>query len=113
MNYLIGCGDCLAQEGELHEAGCDHEICPICKRQLLSCQKHTWEDFKDNEREPFFQEVSCCARCSETMPDLFMVSNEEWEKICGVTFNKEDILCSTCIEFITSKRGIKLGEKNE
>lgn len=31
------CHDCGALEGELHDFGCDCEICPFCGNQLLSC----------------------------------------------------------------------------
>jgi ribA/ribD-fused uncharacterized protein len=31
------CGDCGAKEGELHLENCDLERCPVCHRQLLSC----------------------------------------------------------------------------
>jgi len=31
------CPDCHAEEGELHIIGCDHERCPFCLGQLISC----------------------------------------------------------------------------
>jgi hypothetical protein len=31
------CGDCAAKLGEYHLGGCDWEVCPVCKGQLLSC----------------------------------------------------------------------------
>jgi len=33
----VTCGDCGAKEGELHDPGCDHECCPFCGGQLVSC----------------------------------------------------------------------------
>lgn len=33
----IRCCDCGAKIGHYHHSGCDIEICPICKGQLLSC----------------------------------------------------------------------------
>lgn len=30
------CHDCGVQEGELHQFGCDMEVCPFCGRQLIS-----------------------------------------------------------------------------
>jgi hypothetical protein len=74
------CPDCLAKEGELHKIGCDWERCPICKRQLLSCPKHNWDNLKDSEREPFFIEVFNCIRCGKIYPEMKMVSDERWKK---------------------------------
>lgn len=34
---LTYCGDCAAKLGEYHLDGCDWEVCPVCKKQLLSC----------------------------------------------------------------------------
>lgn len=31
------CGDCGAKQGEYHLPDCDLELCPICKKQKLSC----------------------------------------------------------------------------
>jgi len=31
------CHDCGVEEGQLHEWGCDVEVCPFCGRQLISC----------------------------------------------------------------------------
>ena len=31
------CGDCGAETGYYHHAGCDCERCPICGHQLISC----------------------------------------------------------------------------
>lgn len=34
---LIYCGDCTAKLVEYHLDGCDWEVCPVCKKQLLTC----------------------------------------------------------------------------
>ena len=34
---LEGCGDCAVKKGQYHHIGCDMEECPVCHRQLLSC----------------------------------------------------------------------------
>ena len=31
------CGDCGVRIGKIHHFGCDCEACPICGRQLISC----------------------------------------------------------------------------
>lgn len=31
------CHDCGVEEGQLHQHGCDMEICPFCGNQLISC----------------------------------------------------------------------------
>lgn len=31
------CSDCRVKEGDLHQFGCDQEICPFCGKQLISC----------------------------------------------------------------------------
>lgn len=100
------CGDCGCEEGELHLVGCDHEICPICKKQLLSCEKHNWSDFIDVEREPYFKDTLTCIRCGKLFPNFIMVSEEQWKKICGCTYKIEDVLCPECMQFIILKRRI-------
>lgn len=35
MNYV--CHDCAAKQGTYHHWGCDIERCPVCGRQLISC----------------------------------------------------------------------------
>ena len=103
-SYINFCGDCGVSEGELHQEGCDHEQCPYCKRQLLSCPKHDWSNIKQEDREPFFSEIFSCVRCGKIMPQMYMVSDEKWKEICGVTYNPEDILCKRCMLFIEEKR---------
>ena len=31
------CHDCGVKEGQIHEDGCDMEVCPFCGGQLLTC----------------------------------------------------------------------------
>jgi len=45
------CGDCGAKIGEQHLAGCDIERCPICGRQLLSCDCSTVYDVPDDIKD--------------------------------------------------------------
>lgn len=99
MNKTNICGDCGVNEGELHQEGCDMEHCIKCKDQKMCC-----DCGYDTEREPYFYIPLICVRCGKLWPDLFMVSNGEWNIVCGMTFNKEDILCRDCFVFIKKKR---------
>ena len=106
MNYdTFGCGDCGCEEGELHNyfPDCDHEICPLCKQQLLSCNCDKTK-ITDKIREPFFYSGFSCLRCGTFMPDLIMVSDEEWKFICGITYPLNCILCKKCMDFIKQRR---------
>lgn len=95
------CWDCGVAEGQLHQEGCDWEICPICKRQLLSCPKHNWDNLKDKEREPFlFKYHRICSRCGKLSFDLFMVSDNEWKEVIGTTYETSDVLCKECFNEI-------------
>jgi len=99
------CCDCLVEEGKLHLDDCDQEICPICKRQLLSCPKHSSKTLKKSEREPFFETaIFICERCGKPAPNMFMTSNAEWEFVCGATYPLDCVLCKKCFDFINNKR---------
>lgn len=97
------CGDCAVEEGELHEVGCDMETCPICKEQLLSCG-HDWNELTNNQREPYFYDGFSCPRCGEFMPDIKMISKEDWKFVCGITYDTDCLLCESCMKFIKEKR---------
>ena len=96
------CHDCGVKEGELHLEGCDMEHCSKCGKQTLM-----WGNCKNAKPEPYFDTTLSCARCGISNPEFNMVSNELWKYICGVTYNKEDILCPSCMNFIIKKRGVK------
>jgi hypothetical protein len=34
----VTCHDCAAAPGQLHVPGCDTEVCPACKGQLIGCE---------------------------------------------------------------------------
>lgn len=46
---ILKCNDCGADPGQLHETGCDWEICPKCGGQTLSCGCNT----EDSKRIPY------------------------------------------------------------
>lgn len=99
---IISCGDCGVFEGQIHKEGCDQEVCPKCNGQLLSCGC----SIKGEGREPFFWKGFQCARCGKNMPNLFMVSDEDWKNICGHTYELSDVLCLDCMKSIFNKRGL-------
>ena len=90
------CHDCGVKEGEIHQLGCDMEICPKCHKQLITCGCF----HKKNElpfRIPYILVPNLCALCGEQWPDLFKVPNKEWKKyVIPVLQNK--ILCRDCYE---------------
>lgn len=45
------CGDCGVGYGVQHLPGCDIERCPICGRQLISCDCGEVYDVDENARE--------------------------------------------------------------
>lgn len=48
----LKCHNCLVEHGQLHKEGCDWEICPICGRQLLTCECYK-EGLEDSKRIPY------------------------------------------------------------
>ena len=117
------CHDCGCIEGEIHELGCDMEICPFCGEQLLSCDccyeilgidcsegSYTYENGLTNEqaeqwmrkleekgRIPYIQIPVICALCGKLWPDMFMVADEEWEKYVIPQLQYEE-LCFPCFQ---------------
>lgn len=48
-NKRHSCGDCGVLEGQLHQRGCDMEICPFCLGKLITCDcayEHFYPDFE-------------------------------------------------------------------
>lgn len=50
------CGDCGVEYGMQHLPGCDVERCPICGRQLISCDCGQVYDIDDNAKQ---EDVEC------------------------------------------------------
>ena len=98
MAYGV-CGNCGVLEGEFHEEGCDQERCSKCGKQVLA-----WGRCQDAKPEPFFEWVFSCRRCGKVMPELVMVSDEEWKFICGGTYPLSCVLCKPCMDFIANER---------
>jgi hypothetical protein len=55
------CHDCDVKLGEIHLIGCDVEICPACKRQLISCEcehrYHVWDSESFQKSVPEVKEL--------------------------------------------------------
>lgn len=119
------CGDCGVLEGEFHEPGCDMEICPFCRGQLITCdcclehldldaspgtytwehgltreQSETWDRILEKRgRIRFVTPTVLCARCGQVWPDLFMV--EDWRDVIPLPY-REAVLCRRCYADVRS-----------
>lgn len=52
----LGCSDCGAERGEFHHPGCDHEECPSCGAQLLTCNCSVLGHRIEDEEKPRFDQ---------------------------------------------------------
>lgn len=94
------CHDCGVLEGELHELGCDMESCPFCGGQLISCGCiHGHEGLSAEDRIPWIQYPTICAKCGKLWPDMFNVPDEEWDRYVEPNKRRE-VLCRRCYDFI-------------
>lgn len=119
------CHDCGVKEGQIHEFGCDMERCPFCGGQLITCdcvyeklnldvsegswtykhgltneQEEKWIDILGTKgRVPYIVYPNICCRCGELWPEMFEVSNEEWEKYVEIG-ERDKMLCRNCFDEI-------------
>ena len=122
-NELINhrCHDCGIIEGQLHETGCDMEICPFCNGQLISCKcvykklniswdiekseisdemEEKWNNILNKKgRIPYIQYPNICAKCGELYSELFMVSDEEWKHYIQSDI-RDKVICKSCYNWI-------------
>jgi hypothetical protein len=122
-NHRYRCHDCGVLEGEYHEPGCDMEPCPFCLQQLISCdcvynllkidaspgtwaysngltdeQAEEWEKMLEKKGKVRFVVLpNLCARCGQTWPDFFTVS--DWHEIMPPDV-QPNILCRNCYEVV-------------
>jgi hypothetical protein len=115
------CHDCGAEEGQLHEYGCDMERCPYCLGQLITCgciyrilgidcapgtrvysegpsdeQRNLWIAVLNKKgRIPYLRIPVLCAMCGGVWPDFF--HSDDWKKF--VPPNLQDaVLCRACFK---------------
>jgi hypothetical protein len=89
------CRDCGAKECELHELGCDYERCGKCGGQYITC------DCRRKKRVPFFRLYwSCCERCGEPWPEMFIVPNQVWRHYILSLGDGDKMLCLACFKRI-------------
>jgi hypothetical protein len=51
--HVLGhCPDCGVAPGETHDRGCDVEECPVCHRQLITCDCWEYHESDDADAEP-------------------------------------------------------------
>ena len=102
MNKNIACPDCGVKEGELHLENCDIELCTKCGKQVLG-----WGRCKGAKRGRYFANAGyMCQRCGRIMFPMKMVSDKLWTDICAGSYDKTDMLCPSCMDFIIEKRGL-------
>ena len=119
------CHDCGINEGEIHQFGCDMEVCPFCGGQAIGCEcaykqlgidcspgTDVYENGLNKEQEaewliwlntkgriPYIQWPWVCARCGVLWPDMFMVPQEEWDRYIQPDM-RDCILCRSCYDEI-------------
>lgn len=107
------CHDCGVLEGEIHQWGCDMEICPRCGHQLIKCScpvvYKEWLENNSEERIPWIRLSNLCSICGRQWPRMFMVSKEEWERIVPKNL-QGTLICSDCYKWLKWLKGEKLGE---
>jgi hypothetical protein len=101
---MLKCHDCGAQEGMVHEQGCDMERCPRCNMQAITCYKHCVypsgkfrQSFLEGERVPYLTVPNMCRMCGEAWPQGFAVDDDEWDKYV-VPDLRYEILCHPCYD---------------
>jgi hypothetical protein len=75
----VRCKFCGIDEGRLHTS-----ICKLSLKRGL----------------PFLSRVSFCNRCGKKNPKFFIVPDEEWEETIKYYYNKTDILCEECYNYV-------------
>lgn len=135
------CCDCGAQEGHLHDFGCDMERCPFCGWQLISCdccyrelklfdkngqlpaelylhglnddQTKKWEEMLTIKgRYPYIRYPVLCAYCGKLWPDFFMVSPSEWKHFIQPDMRNQ-VLCRSCYDRIVKLTNDGVQARNE
>lgn len=96
---ILRCDDCGVEEGELHNHGCQMEDCPRCGERVLDCNCFPDDDPPDDERIPHVQIPVLCALCAAIGPDLFKVSDEDWNRIVPKNL-RDKKLCGTCFDYL-------------
>lgn len=94
------CPECGVEEGQLHQLGCDMEVCPICGNQLIGCEHY--DQLMEGEitltcRIPYLPVPNVCALCGEQWPEVFDVPDEEWEKYV-IPDLQNKVLCWECFD---------------
>lgn len=122
MTNKAQCGDCGVFEGEIHEYGCDMEVCPFCGGQLLMCATKrecskplVWRSRvpvlypkagkTSVSRVPFILYPVMCAKCGQLWPEFFNVPDDEWKHYIQPD-KRHEVLCHKCYAQIKAMIGV-------
>lgn len=100
---LLACGCCYTELG--FDYGWNKE--PYCglpkdiyENGLPPDLEEKWENILNEKgRVPYIFYPNVCARCGKLMPDLFQVSNEEWEHYIEIG-ERKNVICRECYNYI-------------
>ena len=81
--------------------GCDMEWCPFCGGQLISCpcSENKKQKLDAKRRVPFILYPIMCAKCGTLWPEMFMVSDKEWNRYIEKS-RRDEVICRPCYDQI-------------
>ena len=86
---------CGAEEGKLHELGCDMKRCRACGGQLISCYCTDEVIEAKKYSTPWINIPNLRGLCGWLWPDLFCVPDKEWKYYVPPNLQEEE-LCPEC-----------------
>lgn len=118
------CGDCHVHEGQLHQYGCDLEICPACGGQFLGCDcgpddeegQAKWAQEQWYKRIPYVYQPPICALCGHegwgvrphvgaNQMSFYLPPPLHEETICAACFDRIKALFPDGWQALATKQG--------